>query len=106
MPVAQCRDANGRPRFAVFGAAPHLVESDGQFPVRPVPAKLAQNLSGSEFPAGRERASLEPRQPDFGVEPTDPVQQQNKFVLLLVDVDHDLFDQQHDHPPRPDLRAS
>jgi hypothetical protein len=54
-------------------------------------AKLAQNLSGRELPAGREPAGLAPGQPDFGVAPTDPVQHEDEFVRIHVDVDHDLF---------------
>ena len=61
-PVAEARDAKGRLGFAVFGAAAHPVESYGQFQVGPVSAKLAQNLSGREFPAGREPASPAPGQ--------------------------------------------
>ena len=88
--------ARGRPCFAVLGAAAHPIGSDCQFPVRPLAAKHELYFSGHERLTGRDPVRFAPGQPDLGVAPTDPVQQQNKFSLLGVDIDHRLLYQQPD----------
>jgi len=92
-PFPELADPQRRPGAAVLGPASHPVHRDRKLAVRQATAELAHDLDRIGLAVGRVAGGPPPRNPRLAVATAHPVDRQDRFVGLLVEVDHDFLDQ-------------
>jgi hypothetical protein len=95
---AQLGHTHRRPGQTVRRLAAHAVHGDGEFAIRPLAAEPANDFNRAGAAVLGEAARSSPRDPNLGVAPADPVDQEHGFMRIVVEIDDDLFDQQAHDP--------
>ena len=87
-----------RPGQTVRRLAAHAVHGDGELAIRPLAAEPANDLDGAGAAVLGIAARSSSRDPNLGVAPADPVDQEHGFMGCVVEIDDDLLDQQAHDP--------
>ncbi|TVQ57378.1 MAG: hypothetical protein EA355_04655 [Rhodobacteraceae bacterium] len=95
-PFAQLSDADGPRRLAILCLASHTAHGEGEFAVGPLAAQLAEHLHRTWAAMRGVAAGPAPGDADFGSPTADPVNRLDHRMRGVVEVDHDLVDQQTD----------
>ena len=97
-PLSKFTHADRRPGLAVDRLAPHLVRRDAEFTIRPVTTQLAHDVDRASPVVRRIAAGLDPGYPQFRMAAANPMDDHDRLIGLLVQIDHGFLDQQVGQP--------
>ena len=104
-PLSKFTHADRRPGLAVNRLAPHPVHRDAEFTIRPVATQLAHDVDRAGPVVRPIAAGLDPGYPQFRMAAANPMDDHDRLIGLVVQIDHGFLDQQVGQPLfRPGIR--